>query len=62
MMQTKKLEFISSFCKQGSHLQCHGSWTGLGFIINCNCSCHEQKQKAMVESTGPEASTLGVPS
>jgi hypothetical protein len=60
MMQNYSFEFVTKYCKQGPHSECHGSWTGLGFIINCTCSCHRKKDKALAQVVDPEASALSI--
>jgi hypothetical protein len=57
MTQNNSLEFVTRYCKQGPHSECHGSWTGLGFTMNCNCICHRKKM-GKPEVVGPQDSPL----
>lgn len=61
-MTSNALEFASRNCKQGLHPECHGTWTGLGFITSCNCVCHKNKDKALAGVEGPEANAFTVTS
>jgi hypothetical protein len=62
MIQNKSLEFVSKYCRQGPHSKCHGAWTGLGFVTNCNCVCHKNIDKALARVEGPKASAFAVTS
>jgi hypothetical protein len=37
------IEFLSRQCKTGEHQNCCGKWQGLGFEINCDCTCGHSK-------------------
>ena len=59
MTQNNSLEFVTRYCKQGPHSECHGSWTGLGFNMNCNCICH-RKNMWQSEVVGPDENAISV--
>lgn len=61
-MTSNALEFASRNCKQGLHPECHGTWTGLGFITRCSCLCHKKSDKALAGVVGPEANAVAVTS
>lgn len=44
-MTGAQLHFISRECRQGGplHLDCAGSWAGLGIIALCECGCHSSR-------------------
>jgi hypothetical protein len=58
-LTSNTLEFVSRSCKQGPHSKCHESWTGLGFIMTCNCICH-RKNMGQLEVVGPEDNAISI--
>ena len=49
------LGFLSKDCKTNNHTSCSGSWVGLGFQINCECTCHEKKFNVADGFEGPDS-------
>ena len=39
----KYIDFLSRDCRINLHKSCHGKWCGLGFKVNCFCTCHNKK-------------------
>ena len=38
-----KISFKSKECKNSNHSLCSHQWEGFGFVVNCNCECHDKK-------------------
>jgi hypothetical protein len=55
-MTNTVINFVSRECKTGLHKSCRGRWEGLGFEINCDCTCsHEKNYPALKLVEGPFA-------
>jgi hypothetical protein len=48
-MTNTVIEFVSRQCKTGQHQYCYGKWQGLGFEINCDCTCGHGKNYCELE-------------
>jgi hypothetical protein len=46
MPSNNLIEFTSEECKHNGHSNCASQWVGLGFIVLCTCTCHEEKGDA----------------
>ena len=46
MTSNNLIEFTSEECKHNVHSNCASQWVGLGFIVLCICTCHEEKGDA----------------
>jgi hypothetical protein len=71
MMTDTVIEFVSRQCKTGQHQNCYGKWQGLGFEINCDCTCGHMKNywaleeddkndKQTLRNTKPQQTEIGV--
>ena len=38
-----EIDFKSKECKNQNHPSCSYQWGGFGFVINCDCQCHNKK-------------------
>ena len=38
-----EISIKSKECKNSNHFSCRHQWEGFGFVINCNCECHDKK-------------------
>jgi len=41
-----KMFFLNKHCRAKVHSICRAEWTGFGFEIYCDCSCHTKKDDA----------------
>ncbi len=46
---TNAIDFLNIECKNNKHKLCNGNWVGLGFIVGCNCSCHQHKNFNVID-------------
>jgi hypothetical protein len=46
--------FLNKYCKLNEHISCNGSWIGLGFQFNCECTCHGKEKNAAIGSGRPK--------
>ena len=40
----KNFNFFSRSCRNSNHVNCCGTWSGLGLYVLCNCLCHRKKE------------------
>ena len=49
------IDFRSKECKNNRHQNCASIWNGFGIEILCNCECHLNKKRVVLDETPQSA-------